>query len=188
MGRRRLRDTVDVLTRYADEFVSKIWGGDWCKDCRTQLPDFAAALDAAEVPRNRSTTTPSRRKTTARRPARRSRRTTSNSFRRSSSNTTARRSPDSSRKSRSRLRCISLTKSKTRWRNFTPNRRPFRVCSTLSRGHFPDVYGGPSTKKKAGSTACGRPSRRRLVHLQCVEPLLETTWPGCDEWASKRCR
>ncbi|MFB6224228.1 MAG: thioredoxin family protein [Haloarcula sp.] len=43
-------DTVDVLSRYADEFEYKIWGGDWCKDCRAQLPDFGAALDAADVP------------------------------------------------------------------------------------------------------------------------------------------
>jgi thiol-disulfide isomerase/thioredoxin len=43
-------DTVDVLTRYADEFEYKIWGGDWCKDCRAQLPDFGAALKAAGVP------------------------------------------------------------------------------------------------------------------------------------------
>lgn len=24
-----------------------VWGADWCGDCRSQLPDFAAALDAA---------------------------------------------------------------------------------------------------------------------------------------------
>jgi thiol-disulfide isomerase/thioredoxin len=30
--------------------VYKVWGGDWCKDCRAQLPDFGAALREAEVP------------------------------------------------------------------------------------------------------------------------------------------
>jgi len=43
-------DTVDVLTRHSHDLVFKIWGGDWCKDCRAQLPDFGAALDAAGVP------------------------------------------------------------------------------------------------------------------------------------------
>lgn len=31
----------------------RIWGGDWCPDCRQQLPQFAAALDAAGVPEAR---------------------------------------------------------------------------------------------------------------------------------------
>ncbi|MDL0125973.1 thioredoxin family protein [Halobacterium salinarum] len=26
-----------------------VWGGDWCGDCRSQLPDFAAALAASGV-------------------------------------------------------------------------------------------------------------------------------------------
>jgi thioredoxin 1 len=43
-------DTVDVLSHYGDDLVFKIWGGDWCKDCRAQLPDLGAALDAAEIP------------------------------------------------------------------------------------------------------------------------------------------
>ncbi len=43
-------DTVDVLTSYGPDLVFHIWGGDWCKDCRGQLPDFGAALDAAEIP------------------------------------------------------------------------------------------------------------------------------------------
>ncbi|XVH31214.1 thioredoxin family protein [Haloferacaceae archaeon DSL9] len=33
-----------------EDYVFMVWGGDWCKDCRNQLPDFAAALRAAEVP------------------------------------------------------------------------------------------------------------------------------------------
>ena len=35
---------------YADELTFLVWGGDWCGDCRSQLPDFGAALDAAGVP------------------------------------------------------------------------------------------------------------------------------------------
>ena len=31
----------------------RVWGGDWCPDCRQQLPQFAAALDAAGVPDER---------------------------------------------------------------------------------------------------------------------------------------
>jgi thioredoxin 1 len=43
-------DTVEILEEYAENLVVKVWGGDWCKDCRSQLPDFGAALDAAGVP------------------------------------------------------------------------------------------------------------------------------------------
>ena len=43
-------DTVDTLSEYGDDLVFRVWGGDWCKDCRSQLPDFGAALKAAEVP------------------------------------------------------------------------------------------------------------------------------------------
>jgi len=43
-------DTVDILTDYGSELTFKVWGGDWCKDCRAQLPDFGAALEAAGVP------------------------------------------------------------------------------------------------------------------------------------------
>jgi|APHM01.1.fsa_nt_gi hypothetical protein len=34
----------------ADDITIRVWGGDWCDDCRRQLPDFAAAVDAADVP------------------------------------------------------------------------------------------------------------------------------------------
>ncbi|SFR69068.1 thioredoxin family protein [Halogeometricum limi] len=44
-------DVVETLSE--DGLVFKVWGGDWCKDCRNQLPDFAAALRAAEVPEHR---------------------------------------------------------------------------------------------------------------------------------------
>lgn len=46
-------DTVDTLEAYSDELRYLIWGGDWCKDCRAQLPDFGAALEAAGVPEDR---------------------------------------------------------------------------------------------------------------------------------------
>jgi len=46
-------EPVDVLAAYSDEIVFKVWGGDWCSDCRAQLPDFGAALDAAGVPDDR---------------------------------------------------------------------------------------------------------------------------------------
>jgi thiol-disulfide isomerase/thioredoxin len=42
-------DTVDTLAEHADDLVYRVWGGDWCKDCRSQLPDFGAALEAAEI-------------------------------------------------------------------------------------------------------------------------------------------
>ncbi|WP_256289774.1 thioredoxin family protein [Halobellus inordinatus] len=44
-------DAVEALA--ADALVFRVWGGDWCGDCRGQLPDFAAALDAAGVPEER---------------------------------------------------------------------------------------------------------------------------------------
>ncbi|ADD06545.1 thioredoxin [Natrialba magadii ATCC 43099] len=46
-------DAVDTLEVHNDEVVYKVWGGDWCKDCRKLLPDFGAALDAASVPDDR---------------------------------------------------------------------------------------------------------------------------------------
>jgi thiol-disulfide isomerase/thioredoxin len=46
-------DTVETLEAYRDGLVFKVWGGDWCKDCRARLPDFGAALDAAGIPAER---------------------------------------------------------------------------------------------------------------------------------------
>jgi thiol-disulfide isomerase/thioredoxin len=37
----------------AEAYTFKVWGGDWCGDCRGQLPDFGAALAAAGVPEER---------------------------------------------------------------------------------------------------------------------------------------
>ena len=42
---------LDALA--ADDYAFKVWGGDWCGDCRRQLPAFGAALDAAGVPDDR---------------------------------------------------------------------------------------------------------------------------------------
>jgi thiol-disulfide isomerase/thioredoxin len=46
-------ESVDTLAALPDSTVFKVWGGDWCKDCRKQLPDFGAALEAAEIPEER---------------------------------------------------------------------------------------------------------------------------------------
>ena len=44
-------ESVEALS---DESLTfHVWSGDWCPDCRGRLPDFAAALDAAGVPRDR---------------------------------------------------------------------------------------------------------------------------------------
>jgi thiol-disulfide isomerase/thioredoxin len=46
-------EAVDTLAAHGDELVYKVWAGDWCKDCRALLPDFGAALEAADVPDER---------------------------------------------------------------------------------------------------------------------------------------
>lgn len=46
-------DAVDTFARLRDGLAVKVWCGDWCPDCRSQLPDFAAALAAADVPADR---------------------------------------------------------------------------------------------------------------------------------------
>jgi thiol-disulfide isomerase/thioredoxin len=42
-------DAVATFEAAADDIVVRVWGGDWCKDCRSQLPDLGAALEAAGV-------------------------------------------------------------------------------------------------------------------------------------------
>jgi len=42
-------DVVATLADLPDDAVVKVWGGDWCKDCRAQLPDLAAAFEAAGI-------------------------------------------------------------------------------------------------------------------------------------------
>jgi thiol-disulfide isomerase/thioredoxin len=39
--------TVAAFAALPEDATVKVWGGDWCKDCRAALPGFAAALDAA---------------------------------------------------------------------------------------------------------------------------------------------
>jgi thiol-disulfide isomerase/thioredoxin len=42
-------ETVSAFEAVADDLTVRVWGGDWCGDCRSQLPGFGAALDAAGV-------------------------------------------------------------------------------------------------------------------------------------------
>lgn len=42
--------TLEPFEERADELTIHVWGADWCGDCRAVLPDFAAALEAAEIP------------------------------------------------------------------------------------------------------------------------------------------
>ncbi|NIB99550.1 thioredoxin family protein [Halobacterium sp. R2-5] len=42
-------DVVETFSNLDDDVVVRVWGADWCGDCRGQLPDFAAALEAAGV-------------------------------------------------------------------------------------------------------------------------------------------
>lgn len=46
-------ETVETLAAWRDEVTFRVWGDDGCKDCRSQLPDFGAALEAADVPDER---------------------------------------------------------------------------------------------------------------------------------------
>jgi thioredoxin 1 len=43
-------DAVAAFEAVADDVVVRVWGGDWCSDCRAVLPGFGAALAAAGVP------------------------------------------------------------------------------------------------------------------------------------------
>lgn len=44
---------LEPFERHADDLVVRVWGGDWCGDCRAVLPDLGAALDAAGIPDDR---------------------------------------------------------------------------------------------------------------------------------------
>ncbi|WP_227354263.1 thioredoxin family protein [Haladaptatus salinisoli] len=43
-------ETVSAIESGVGEVTYRVWGADWCGDCRSALPDFFAALDAAGVP------------------------------------------------------------------------------------------------------------------------------------------
>jgi thiol-disulfide isomerase/thioredoxin len=43
-------ETVDAFEAAVGEVTYRVWGADWCGDCRSTLPDFFAALEAAGVP------------------------------------------------------------------------------------------------------------------------------------------
>jgi thiol-disulfide isomerase/thioredoxin len=43
-------EVVDVIEAGVAEVTYRVWGADWCGDCRAVLPDFFAALEAAGVP------------------------------------------------------------------------------------------------------------------------------------------
>jgi hypothetical protein len=46
-------DSVAAWEAVREDVTVRVWGGDWCKDCRGQLPDFGAGLAAAGVDRVR---------------------------------------------------------------------------------------------------------------------------------------
>lgn len=46
-------ESVAVLADLGSEYVFRVWCDDGCKDCQAQLPDFAAALAAADIPPER---------------------------------------------------------------------------------------------------------------------------------------
>lgn len=41
--------TIDAFESGLGELTYRVWGADWCGDCRSRLPDFFAALEAAGV-------------------------------------------------------------------------------------------------------------------------------------------
>ncbi|UPV74302.1 thioredoxin family protein [Halorussus limi] len=42
-------EVVDAFEAGVGEVTYRVWGADWCGDCRDVLPDFFAALEAAGV-------------------------------------------------------------------------------------------------------------------------------------------
>lgn len=46
-------ESVSTFAALGEDIVVRVWCGDWCSDCRSQLPDFAAGLDAAGIPDDR---------------------------------------------------------------------------------------------------------------------------------------
>jgi len=46
-------DVVETFSSLGEEYAFLVWGDDGCKDCRSRLPAFGAALEAAAVPDDR---------------------------------------------------------------------------------------------------------------------------------------
>lgn len=44
---------LEPFRRHAEDLTVRVWGGDWCSDCRATLPDLGAAFDAAGIPGER---------------------------------------------------------------------------------------------------------------------------------------
>jgi thioredoxin 1 len=42
-------DVLAAFEALPEDATVRVWGADWCGDCRSQLPDFAAAMDAAGI-------------------------------------------------------------------------------------------------------------------------------------------
>ncbi|MFB6270288.1 MAG: thioredoxin family protein [Halobacterium sp.] len=42
-------EVIEAFESLGSDVTVHVWGADWCGDCRSQLPDFAAALEAAGV-------------------------------------------------------------------------------------------------------------------------------------------
>lgn len=42
-------EAVSVFSELREQVTIRVWGGDWCPDCRHQLPGFAAGLAAAGI-------------------------------------------------------------------------------------------------------------------------------------------
>ena len=46
-------ETVETFASLDEDVRFLVWGADWCKDARRELPDFFAALDAAGIAEDR---------------------------------------------------------------------------------------------------------------------------------------
>ncbi|MFB6104965.1 MAG: TlpA family protein disulfide reductase [Halobacteriaceae archaeon] len=51
-------ETVAAFESLPDDAQIYVWGGDWCGDCRRELPAVAAALEAADVSSDQVTVYP----------------------------------------------------------------------------------------------------------------------------------